>query len=131
MPREPKGLRTLVVLESAVREARGMLNDGQYWHVADIVKRLVWFGSPEQLADLRIAPIEGFHELKLKGHLLGKINLRIYFADLSAQNEIVVLKTYKKEEEHQVGRHIILNLEDRFEDYLRSSVSRHSIVFRP
>ena len=49
---------------------------------------------------------------------MGKINLRVYFAFFKEKNEVVILKVYKKEGEHQTPRHILINPEDRYEDYL-------------
>lgn len=126
----PKARWTVVALEAAVREANGILTDCQYAHVVSVVKRLCYFGNHEQLSDLRIEAIGDFWELKLKGHILGKINLRIYFAVRPKFGEIVVLKTYKKEEDHQLGKHIICNLEDRLEDYVDRGVKARSFVYK-
>lgn len=128
----PGKLRRVAVLPHAVREAKEILNDGQYFHVVGIVKRLVHFGDHRELWDLRIEAIDSFFELKLKGGLLGNINLRVYFADLAANNEIVVLKTYKKEEDHKTPRRIVVTLEDRLSDYCERRVGRQGvIVYQP
>src|SRR6185295_9962565 len=104
---------TVVVLAIAKAEGRSLLNDVQYANAVDIVKRLADFGNKAATVDLRIGPMKQFWALKLKGGFLKKINLRIYFAVLSDRNEIVVLMTYKKEEDRRVSPHVPLTLEDR------------------
>ncbi|QDU05419.1 hypothetical protein V6x_51560 [Gimesia chilikensis] len=123
-------LKTVVVLPCAVKEAKKILgNEGKYFHIVEIVKRLVHFGDRNELWDLRIDSIGDFYELKLKGHLLGKVNLRIYFAELEDSGEIVVLKSYKKEDEHQTPRHIVINLEHRLEEYIKKSDQERLIIY--
>ena len=107
----------VVVLEAAKREGHKILNDVQYEHVRQIVRRLEDYGNREELADLDIRSISTFWELREKGGLLGKINLRVYFGVLPEERELVVAMAYKKEEEDQVPRRIILIVEDRIEDY--------------
>lgn len=124
-------LRHVVVLPHAVREAKEILNNGQYFHVVEVVKRLVHFGDEVELWDLRIEAIDDFYELKLKGGMVGKVNLRVYFADLSSQNEIVVLKTYKKEVEDKTPRHVVITLEDRLSAYCERRIGQQgTIVYR-
>ncbi|HAH47940.1 hypothetical protein [Gimesia sp.] len=106
----------------AIKEATKKLkNRGKRKHLLDLVDRLKHFGDQRELHDLRIQKVGSFYALKLKGGLLGKINLRIYFAHLLDRNEIVVLKVYKKEEENQIPRHIVLTVENRLEEYLEES----------
>ncbi len=104
----------VVTLRTAIKEAKSFLqNGGTYWYVVEIVRRLVFFGDPEELWDLRIKPIGEFHELCLKGNMLGKINCRVYFKFIAERKEVLILKTYKKEEDGKTPRFIIINLEDR------------------
>jgi hypothetical protein len=109
---------TIVVLGASKAEARAILSDSQYWYAVGLVKRLVDFGNKAATTDLRIGPFKKFWSLKLKGGMLKKINLRIYFAFVQEKNEIVVLMTYKKEEMRRVSPHVAITLEDRLEDYL-------------
>jgi hypothetical protein len=123
----------VVVIKAAKAEGREILVDMQYAYVVDIVKRLSDFGNKAALADLRISQFGEFWALKLKGSFLGKINLRIYFGHSPHRGEVVVLKTYKKEEDRQVSPHVRITLEDRMEDYLageRIGVSVYERRFR-
>jgi hypothetical protein len=110
---------TIVPLQKAKEDAKGFLNDVQYLHVVQLVKRLVDFGDTEELADLRIEKIRGdVWELKDKGGVLGKINVRIFFAPVAKRKEIVVLGAFKKEAEGQTPAHVIIKMEARLGDYL-------------
>ena len=82
------------------------------------VRRLVEWGDRKATSDLDVKQCGDFWELRLKGGFLGKINLRIYFAFISERREIVVLMTYKKEEDRRVSPSVSITLEDRLEDYL-------------
>jgi hypothetical protein len=107
----------VVILEAAIKEGRKILSQTQYEHIVSILKRLVDFGNDEELSDLKIEQISSFWELKEKGGILGKINLRIFFGTIPEERELVVAKTYKKEAENQTPSYIIIAVEDRLEDY--------------
>jgi hypothetical protein len=136
-PRKPHRdnlpLRTIVALAKPKKEARQMLTDEQYWDLVGYIKRLYDFGNPKATSDLQIRRLEEFWELRVKGGFIRNINLRIYFAYLQERNEIVILMSYKKEEDHQVSSHIRIILEDRLEDYLLglsqgASVYPHRVI---
>ena len=109
--------RKVVILNAAKREGHKILRDFQYEYVRAIVKRLEGFGHEHELSDLRIEPIEDFWELKEKGGVLGKINLRIYFGTVPEDNEVVVAMAYKKEDDGRVPRHIVIAVQNRLEEY--------------
>jgi carbon storage regulator CsrA len=108
----------LVPLKVAIKDGRGFLSAGQYLHVADIVRRLADWNNPEEIKDLRIEPIQGLWELKEKGGILGRINVRVVFAYLKDRDEIVVLGAFKKENEGQTPKHIIIRMHNRLRVYL-------------
>ena len=122
----------VVILNVAKKEGHKILSKFQYDHIVEILKRLVDFGNQEELGDLDIEPIDSFYELKEKGGILGRINLRLYFGTRKEKQELVVAKAYKKEDDSQTPRHVILLVEDRLEEYaqggLRKSVSVHKNV---
>ncbi len=98
----PMPKKTVRVIGYAQKEGRTILkNDGKYQHIVDIEKRLVDFGNLEETCDLDIRSFHEFFELRERGGLLGNINLRVFFAHLPERNEIVILKTYKKERNDQ------------------------------
>jgi len=120
----------VVVLGAAKREGHKILNDVRYDHVMSIVKRLVDFGNLDEVGDLDIEPIGSFYELKEKGGILGKINLRIYFGTFPDVRELVVAKTYKKEEENALSRHVIVLVENRLEAYRNGELQKAATIFR-
>ncbi len=127
-PKSPPRRVDIVVTGHARREGREILTPGQYEHVKGIVKRLVDFNNPPEINDLRIEAIENFFELKEKGGMLGRINLRVYFALLRDVGKIVVLKVYKKDEEGRPPRHVIINVQARLRSYLRNE-SRDDVIY--
>lgn len=110
--------QTVVALAWAKDEAKEVLNEDQYATAVEIVKRLADFGNTDATSDLDIAPFGDYWELKLKGGFLRRINFRIYFAHLPDRTEVVILKSYKKEEDRRVSPHIMYTLDDRLEHYL-------------
>jgi hypothetical protein len=93
-------------LEVAEKEARKLLTDDQYDHVLRLFDDLACEVDPTKSETLDIGAIEDFYELKDKGGILGKINLRAYFVVVGNKRLIVVLMVYKKEEEHQTPEHV-------------------------
>ena len=125
--RRPTNL-LVVALGEAKQEARKILDDVQYWELVNRVKRLSEFGDPLAMADLSIRKFGAYWELRCKGGFLNRINLRVYFKRLRNRGEIVVLKTYKKEEDGKVCPSVKETLDDRLEDYLagaRTNVSTY------
>lgn len=102
--------QTVVVLSVANAEGRDFLTDVQYLHAVDLVRQLVGFGVQRFETSLTIEKIQDFWELKDKGGVLGKINLRVYFAHVVDRNEIVVLSAYKKEDNGKAPGHILVRL---------------------
>ena len=117
------------VLASAKKQGRKVLSARQYLHAIELVKQLADFNDPAAVADLRIEPIEDFYELKDKGGLLGKINLRIYFGYFPKLNEIVVVHVYKKEQECQLPRHIIITVQARIRNYRNGGLRNGMTVY--
>ncbi len=125
----PKPL-TLVVLQRAIEEGHDELNDGEYWHCVAILKKLRWFRDAAKCAQLKIKPIDGIFELSERGGLLGKKNIRFYFKTIDEMDELVVLKTYRKDEEDQTPRHVIINAKTRLGQYKRGLVAVGAIYRR-
>jgi hypothetical protein len=114
-PREPC---PVVVLDWAKLDGRRILTEREYWYVVPFVQRLGEFGDLMATADLDLKQIGDFWELRLKGGFLGKKNIRVYFAFVRKRREVVVLMTYKKEEDRRVSPSILITLDDRLDDYL-------------
>ncbi len=91
------------------------MNVGQYMYIRDLVKQLTNFGDPDGIPG--VSQFGDFWELKAKGGVLGRINTRIYFADVGKQREIVVLHSYKKEEGGAAPPRIRVTLRHRLRLY--------------
>ena len=118
------------VLKAARLEGRKILTDVQYDHVVEVLKRLTDWEDKAEISDLRIEKIESFYELKDKGGVLGRLNLRVYFAALPENKDIIVLKTYKKEEDGACPRYITINVESRLDEFLSGNSSEGVIIYR-
>lgn len=128
-PDDSKGQvgNAVIVLKEAKDEGRRILTDEQYWYVVGIERRLTEFGDKKAMSDLRISQFGNFWALKLKGGMLKRINLRIYFSHQPKLREVIVLKTYKKEDDRRVYPGLEDTLEDRLEDYLAGKNERVSV----
>jgi hypothetical protein len=122
--------QTVVVVGIAAKEGSGELSDGQYLHVKDLLKQLVGFGRREFESQLRIEKFGEFWELKEKGGVLGKKDIRVYFKEHVEKNEIVILSTYKKEDDGQVPGYIRIRLKSRWRMYLKGDFENNVIRYR-
>ncbi len=113
-------LRPLV---QAKRDARRFLNDFQYWHLVSIVRQLKHWGDLKWQNLLSIKAIDTFHELREKGGPLGKINARVFFWVDENNREIWILGAYKKEEEGQTHRHVVLKMRERKRQIMEENFS--------
>ncbi|HZZ29328.1 MAG TPA: hypothetical protein VFE46_15130 [Pirellulales bacterium] len=107
----------LVILPIMIREGRDVLTDGQYLHIKDHLKELTGFGARKFTTQLRIAPFEEFWELKEKGGVLGRKNIRIYFFHDTDDSDIILLMTDKKENDGQASPSIKYILRNRLRLY--------------
>ena len=119
----------IVVLGIAAKEGWDELTPGQYLHLKDLLKQLVGFGRQDYESQLKIVPFGDFWELKAKGGILGRKNMRVYFRFQSAANEVVVLHTYKKEDDGQAPRHIQIRVKNRWRRYLDGNFADNVITY--
>src|SRR6266540_4770184 len=76
----PPGYKFTVLMPNLVyREARSFLTADQYEHGAGCMKDLAQHEDPTHSQTQRVESIDEFFELKDKGGILGKINLRVFF----------------------------------------------------
>ena len=99
--RPPGYLWSVHYLSVARAEAMDFLNDEQYAHVTDLLRTLASEVDPTHALMVTVQGVEDFYELKDKGGLLGKINLRVFFTVLFKEKAIVVVGAIKKEAEGQ------------------------------
>lgn len=108
-------------LELAAKEARGFLTDVQYEYAVEQCVALCEEDDPShpQLAD--VDAVYDFFELRLKGGVLGRINLRVYFYLVMDLRLVVVLGAWKKESENQIPVRIVKRIQSRMR-YAEESV---------
>lgn len=104
-------------LERAGKEAKDLLNSSQHRHVLDAIRALAGEEDPRRPACEEVSPIDDFHELKLKGGLLGKINLRVFFDILDDQKAILLVHAWKKEAEAQTPSHVKRTVSKRLREF--------------
>jgi len=104
----------------AYREATGFLTSDQYQHAACLVKELAEEHDPARSATQRIQPIDDYFELKDKGGILGKINLRIFFYIDWSRSILLILGAINKSNEGQTPRAIKIRMNRRLRKYLNS-----------
>lgn len=100
-------------LDAAVKDAREILTEDQYAHLVQQFDLLALDQDPRRPASHDVRPIEGLYELREKGGVLGRLNVRVFFAVLDEENLIVVLGCFKKEAEGQTPTHIKLKMRNR------------------
>ena len=97
----PGYLWTVYYLKAARDEAEKFLNDAQYAHAADLIRTLDAEAAPTHPATLSVDAVEDIFEVRDKGGILGKINLRIFFIVRADAKAIVVGGAIKKEADGQ------------------------------
>jgi hypothetical protein len=100
-------------LETAEEEAKSFLTKEQYAHAVQLFEDLAYEANPTKSKTQDVRDIDEFYELRDKGGVLGKINLRIYFTIFQKRKLILVLVAYKKEDDGQVPRHIKIRVRNR------------------
>lgn len=100
-------------LEAAQREGREFLTPEQYAHVVQQFESLATEDDPRFSKTQDVRSIEDFFELRDKGGILGKLNVRVYFAIFGDRRLILALACYKKEREGQTPTHIRVRVRNR------------------
>lgn len=99
--------------KKARKEALKAMTAVQYAYVVRMFERLRQWGNHEEMEQLRIEQIDEFLELKLKGNVLGNMNLRVFFGVEDERRVVVALGVYVKGEEDETPRHIVLAMRNR------------------
>lgn len=110
---QPPGHYKVGYIPKAQKEGQKLLNEVQYAYAVRQAQRLRFWDDSEEMGLLRIEAVDEFHELKMKGNVLGKTNLRVFFAVFDDEKLVVVLGVYKKEEEDELPRHVIIGMRNR------------------
>lgn len=115
---------TVAFLSVARDEAMGFLNDEQYAHVVDLLRALALEDDPSHPSTVTVEKVEHFYELKDKGGVLGKINLRVYFTIDTKENAIVIIAAIKKEAEGQTPVWVKIRVRNRLRKFREGEFGR-------
>lgn len=112
---------TVLIPDVAYTEANKFLTPDQYNHAAEMMKDLATHDDPTHSDTQRVEAIENFHELKDKGGILGKINLRVFFY-VDTRNPVdhvlLVLGAINKGTEGQTPQSVCIRMRRRLRKYL-------------
>ena len=113
--RETSAVWALAYLKVAASEGHGFLNDVQYDHAVDQFESLAFEMDPTHPKSAIDVKAHGdFYEMRDKGGVLRKINLRAYFILVDKPNKtLIVIGAYKKEDEDQTPKHIVIKMKNR------------------
>lgn len=79
------------IIDSVYGEARAFLDAAQYRHLALQVQELARQDDPTHSQTVDVRLIERFHEIRDKGGVLGRLNVRVFFGvDHDARSMIVL-----------------------------------------
>ena len=109
--RTEAALWNLAYLEVSEQEARKRLGEDQYSHLVQQFEMLAEMQQPLRSPMHDIRPIDQFYELREKGGLFGKLNVRVFF--FVHKITICVLGFYKKKEEGQTPPYIVAKMRNR------------------
>lgn len=88
---------SVLIFDRAYREARALLTDEQYDFIADEIRELARDDEPSRSDVLDVRSIEDYYELRCKGGVLKKINLRVfYWPDHDARSLVILGAINKK-----------------------------------
>ena len=115
----PPGYRYTVLIPSvAFEEAMSFLTPDQYEHAKCLMKDLATHDDPTHSVTQRVEAIGGYYELKDKGGVLGKVNLRIFFHVGKSPPVIVILGVINKKNEGQPSNAVKMRIRRRQRKYL-------------
>ncbi len=103
----------LAYLDKADSDARKVLDGDQYAHVIGLFDLLATEQNPRVPQTVDVRPIDAFYELRDKGGILGKLNIRVYFAVFDRESLVLVLGCRKKEQEKKTPPYVITTMRNR------------------
>ena len=106
------------ILDNAHDEAREFLDEDQYYHMALQVKDLALQEDPTHSVTVDIRPIEDFYEIRDKGGILRRMNVRVFYVVHKPSRTICVLGAIKKENDGPTPIVDKVNMRRRMRYYL-------------
>ena len=121
--RPPGYMWTVQVLDVAHREGLAFLTDTQHRHMRNQVKELARQRDPAHSETIDVRQIEDFYEIRDKGGVLAKLNVRVFFFVHQDRQEIVVLSVINKKNDGKTKIADRIRARNRMRRYLSSTNS--------
>ncbi|MFN0131215.1 MAG: hypothetical protein ACKVW3_01580 [Phycisphaerales bacterium] len=112
-------LWSVFYLTAARDEAMAFLTEEQYAHVTDLMRALAAEADPRRPKTVDVEAVEDWHELKDKGAILGRINLRVYFTVENSRKALLVLGAIKKEADGKMPEWAKIRIRNRLRRFRR------------
>jgi hypothetical protein len=109
------------ILDQAYCEAMDFLSEAQYAHLAKQVKELAKEEVPTQSSTIDVRSVEDFYELRDKGGILRRLNVRVFFFVHKARRSIVILGAANKQNDGPTPTHILILMRRRKRLYLEQA----------
>ncbi|WP_439627616.1 hypothetical protein [Gemmata sp.] len=109
------------LLDQSHREAMGILTEEQYDHVSRQFRELATEDEPSNSPTVDVRPFNDLFELRDKGGILGKINIRVFFAVCRGKRTLVVLGTINKKNDGKTPGWVAPLMRYRLRKYLASN----------
>lgn len=109
---------TVLIPDVAYREAMAFLTPAQYQHAAGLIKDVATEGDPTHSTTQSVDAIDDYHELRDKGGILGRINLRIFFYVDKKRSVMLILGAINKKNEDQTPKSVRIRMRRRLRQYL-------------
>lgn len=107
----------VAILDLGFNEVAAFLKKIQYEHIAAQVKELAREDDPSHCSTVSVDQIDDYFELRDKGGVLGKINVRVFFGICKKDRAIVILGGIKKENEGPTPAGTKITMQRRWRKY--------------
>jgi hypothetical protein len=115
---------TVDILDQAYAEAMSFLTKEQYHHVAAQFRDLAKEADPTRSPVIDVRTIDGFYELRDKGGVLKRINVRVFFCiSKKPVRKIIVLGAINKKNDGRTPVYVRILMDYRMRRYLAQNCS--------
>lgn len=108
----------LDLLDQSHSEAMSFLDEDQYDHIARQYRELAMEVEPTICTTVDVRPIEDFYELRDKGGILKKLNVRSFFCMCRACRTMAALGTINKKNDGKTPDHVRILMRFRKRKYM-------------
>lgn len=116
--RPPGYCWNVMVLDVAHQEAAAIMDEEQHEHMREQVRELARQPDPTHSATVDVRPIDDFFEIRDKGGILRRLNIRVFFFVNRDKTEIVVLSVINKKNDGQTRKADRVRAKYRMRRYL-------------